>query len=193
MIEKSITLIESRLNNYLRQKFSLEDNIVIASNFVDSNGSVEKDIENKVVISLVDLEQEKFLKNVNTFRLPDPVKGQIAKPLNLSLLLLLACNFNSKNYKTGLKYLSNIIFYFQEISVFTATNSPEIYKLGIQKISLEMYHPDSDFRSSLWSSLGVHYLPSIIYKIRIVSAHEHHESQDISAHTQSDSKIVTNE
>lgn len=170
MIEGTISFIEEQLNAYLQNKMGFKEERVISSNLVEQDGSIAIRNDNRVVISLVDLDQESTLKNSNRFEMaPDGSTRQILPAVHLNLLIMFSCFFNSANYKEGLKYLSNIILFFQGRPVFTNNSHPQLNKYGIEKISFEMYHPDYQARNNLWTILGLKYLPSVIYKVKVLT------------------------
>jgi hypothetical protein len=170
MIEGTISFIEESLNAYLQNRMDFKEERVISSNLVEQDGSIAIRDNNRVVISLVDLDQEPSLKNSNRLEISQggAIKT-VLPPVNLNLYIMFSCFFTSENYKEGLKYLSNIILFFQGRPLFTSQSHPQLNKYGIEKLSFEIYHPDYQARNNLWTILGIKYLPSIIYKVRILS------------------------
>ena len=170
MIEGTISFIEQSLNAYLKNKMQYKEEKVISSNLVEQDGSIAIRDGNRVIISLIDLDQESTVRNSNRYQTkPDGSKQAILPPIHLNLYILVSCFFPSSNYKEGLKYLSNIILFFQGRPVFNSTTYPQLNQFGIEKLSFEMYHPDFQARNNLWSKLGIKYLPSVIYKVKMLS------------------------
>ena len=170
MIEGTVSFIEESLNAYLQNKMNFKEERVISSNLVEQDGSVAIRDDNRVVISLVDLDEEPSLKNANRMDISSTgVKRSVLPPVNLNLYIMFSCFFTSDNYKVGLKYLSNIILFFQGRPLFTSQSYPQLSKYGIEKLSFEIYHPDYQARNNMWTILGIKYLPSIIYKVKMLS------------------------
>ena len=170
MIEGTISFIEESLNTYLQNKLNFKEERVISSNLVEQDGSMAIHDNNRVVITLVDLGQEPSLKNANRLELrPEGSVKTVLPPVNLNLYIMFSCFFTSENYKEGLKYLSNIILFFQGRPLFTRQAYPQLAKYGIEKLSFEIYHPDYQARNNLWTILGIKYLPSVIYKVKLLS------------------------
>lgn len=170
MIEGTISFIEESLNAYLQDKMNIKEERVISSNLVEQDGSVAVRDDNRVVISLVDLEQEPVLNNSARMEISATGSTKSAlPPINLNLYIMFSCFFTSDNYKEGLKYLSNIILFFQSRPLLTSQSYPQLKKCGIEKLSFEMYHPDDQVRINMWTILGIKYLPSVIYKVRMLS------------------------
>lgn len=170
MIEGTISFVEQSLNAYLQHKMQFKEERVISSNLVEQDGSMAIRDDNKVVISLVDIDQESIMRNSSRYQTrPDGTKQAAFPSVHLNLFLMVSCFFPSSNYKEGLKYLSNIILFFQGRPVFTNTTHPQLNKYNIEKLSFEMYHPDYQARNNLWTILGIKYLPSVIYKVKMLS------------------------
>lgn len=170
MIEGTILFIEESLNAYLQDKMNFKEVRVISSNLVEQDGSIAIKDENRVVITLVDLDQETSIKNANRLDItPGGAAKTVLPPVNLNLFIMFSCFFTSDNYKKGLEYLSNIILFFQGRPLFTNKSYPQLNKYGIEKLSFEIYHPDYQARNNMWTILGMKYLPSIIYKVKMLS------------------------
>ena len=69
----------------------------------------------------------------------------------------------------ALKYLSAVIGFFHAKPVFNSNNSPELGDKEIQKLIFDLYHQDSNAKNNLWSTLGAKYMPSIMYKVRLLT------------------------
>ena len=181
MIEGTITFIEQSLNAYLQAKMNFKEERVISSNLIEQDGSLAVRDNNRVVISLVDLDQESSLKNSNRFevRREDGSTKTTFPAVNLNLYIMFSCYFTSSNYKEGLKYLSNIILFFQGRPIFDHKNYPELAKHDIEKLSFEMYHPDYQARNNLWTILGLKYLPSVIYKVKMLTLRDQLLQQEL--------------
>jgi hypothetical protein len=184
MIDGTISFIEETLSAYLKDKMNFKDDKVICSNLVEQDGSIAIKEENRVVITLVDLDQEASLKNSNRQEMrPGGSMKSVFPPVNLNLFVMFSCMFASTNYKEGLKYLSHIILFYQGRPLFTNTAYPQLNKFGIEKLSFEIYHPDYQARNNMWTILGIKYLPSIIYKVKMLSFSDTLVKEDLPAIT----------
>ena len=92
-------------------------------------------------------------------------------PIHLNLYLMFASYFSGSNYQEGLKFLSKTINYFQGQSVFDHQNSPGLDR-NIDKLVLDIQNLSIDELSNLWGILSGKYLPSVLYKVRMVSYDE---------------------
>jgi hypothetical protein len=78
----------------------------------------------------------------------------------------------NKNYEDALKLISKVVSYFQVSNVFTndpgqepaANDLPE----GIHKLVVELFTISFEQQNQVWASLSTGYLPSVIYKVRML-------------------------
>ena len=89
-------------------------------------------------------------------------------PIHFNLYLMFASYFSGSNYQEGLKFISQTIGFFQGQNVFTQQNSPGLDR-GIEKLVMDIYNLDITELSNLWGVLSGKYLPSVLYKVRMVS------------------------
>ena len=64
MIHNIVTAIASRLNSHLKNRLLIHDDIVIVRNLVDLKGNISEGIENKIVVFLLSIEEEKIAKTL---------------------------------------------------------------------------------------------------------------------------------
>jgi len=177
MIDSTISHVASTLNQYLRRKFDLSEDIAVVSNIVDQDGSVMPDINNKIVIFLVNLEQEtaQGLFSHHTSRSAARDTGSYP-PVHLNMYLMFSANFTGNNYTEALKFLSCVISYFQRNPVFIHHNAPDLDK-KVDKLVFDIENLNMKDLSSLWSVINGKYMPSILYKVRMVT----YEAKDLKA------------
>jgi len=169
MIDSAVSHIASQLNQYLRRSFDLTEDVVVISNILEQDGSVASHIDNKLVVFLVNIE-----KDAVAHRQPDGnmVGGDRSvtsyPPIYLNLYLMFAGNFSSNNYLESLKFVSNTISFFQRRPVFDHQNTPDLDS-RIDKLVMDIENVNITDLSNLWSVLSGRYLPSILYKVRLVA------------------------
>ena len=150
--------------------FGLNEDVVVVSNILEQDGTVATHVNNKIVVSLVNIEEESLLRNSKTPPArPTGARATVTSPpLHVNLYLMFASYFGGNNYQEGLKFISNTIFYLQGQSVFNQHNSPGL-DAGIDKLTLEMHNLDITDLSNLWGVLSGKYLPSVLYKVRMIT------------------------
>ena len=156
MISEALTCLVEEINEYFRNKLKENEDRVILSGIVHQDGSVAIAAQNKIVLTLVNIEEEPSAKN-NTGSSP---------PVKINLHLLFSAYFSK--YDVALHFLDNIIFFLQEKRVFTSANTPRLDS-SIGKISVEMMSLTTDKLNNLWATMGAKYMPSVSYKLRMLS------------------------
>jgi len=89
--------------------------------------------------------------------------------------VLFAANFSSANYPEALKFISSSIGFFQARPVIDQQNTPDL-DARIEKVTLEIQNLSIMELSNLWGILSGKYMPSILYKVRMLTI----DSQEIS-------------
>jgi hypothetical protein len=174
MIYSVLNSVCDSLNQYLRNRFALAEDKVILSSIVNQDGSVAVTESDKLIITLVNIQQERI-----SSRGPSSVNG-VQAPVNINLFIMISAYFGENNYPEALKFLSAILSFFQGSKVMTHYNTPDLDPL-IDKLTFEIENQDLQSQSHLWGMLGGKYLPSILYKVRMVSIQEGNFSGDVPA------------
>ena len=172
MIDKALETLKNGIRDYLVQLPDLNitsQEIVHLDHIVEADGSLALPADS-LGLSLVNIEEERVTKAQQNFsRSTDGRIVHMNPELKLNLYVLIVANFS--NYRTGLEFLSGSIRFFQSKSVFTPANAPELGP-AIQKLIVEMMTLNFEQQNHLWGSLGAKYLPSVIYKVRMLTIQE---------------------
>lgn len=168
MIDTAINQLAGLLNQYLKRTFELSEDIVVVSNILEQDGGIVPGINNKVVVFLVNIQKDNEAYRSN----PAPT-GPISSitsypPVYLNLYVMIAAHFGGSTYPEALKFISNTIAFFQRRPVFDRQNTPELDR-NIDKLVLDIESLNFNDLSNLWSVLSGKYLPSVLYKIRMVA------------------------
>lgn len=173
MIDVALKFISSELNQYLNNKLSLDvaskDPVVLGNISKLSEAAANNDLEEKVILTLVNLEEERMLRNPEKFtRVEDRLEQR-----NPKIFLNLYCLFavNKSKYSEALKYLSFVIQFFQHHSVFNHITDP-LLDDKIEKLLLELYTINFEQTNHLWGTMGGKYYPSALYKMRLITIDE---------------------
>lgn len=170
MIHEVIPVIAGELNEYLQSHFGAVETVVEIGNYVNQDGTLALREENKIILSVVNLERD----GSNT-GFGNPMG---TPPVYINVYFMVAAYFNNMNYAEGLKYLSGSIAFFQSKNVFNHHNTPELSS-NISKVQVEVVNLEFRELVNLWSLLGAKYLPSIIYKLRTLDMEGDNMSRDI--------------
>ncbi|HEY1040794.1 MAG TPA: DUF4255 domain-containing protein [Bacteroidia bacterium] len=169
MINEALEFISTLLNNHFKSVFQVTEDKAIVSNIVNADGSVPIAINDKMVICLVNIEQETSIANLGFTHNTGQAFQVRNQPLNLNLYVLFAANFN--NYNESLKFISSTISFFQGTYVFLKKNYPNMGE-NTDKLVFEILKTDYQSTNYLWNSLGAKYTPSMIYKVRMLTVDE---------------------
>lgn len=179
MIDKAFVFIQNFLNREIKMRFGIDDERVIAESLVNPDGSNSDSVMNKIVVSLVNIEHETTASanpyisgNSNDY-------NKVPIPVFLNLYLLIAANYESGNYPEALKMLSSVIGVFQANTYFTRSKNPEMPR-PLEKLTFEIYNLPINELSHIWGGLGAKYVPSIIYKVRMITIQENKIASEIS-------------
>jgi len=164
MIYSVLNTIGEKLDFYLKNRFSLGEDKVILSNIVNQDGSLAITESDKVVLTLVNIQEETVSSRTHSMT-------NINRPINLNLYVMCSAYFIDNNYPEALKFLSAVISFFQANCVFTHNNTPDL-DINIEKLTFEIVNQDLQAQSHLWGTLGGKYLPSVLYKVRMVTIQE---------------------
>jgi len=178
MIDKALRFLTTELNTYLDLQNGVAaggDPIILLTNVSDNvSGGVAIPL-NKLGVSLINIEEEKVFKEQQTnFKNADGEFEQYNPEIKLNLYMLVCANFENENddkYEQGLKQLSRVISFFQGKNVFTPDNSPALDTV-LKKLIVELYSYSFEQQYNFWTVLGVKYMPSVLYKVRLVAFQE---------------------
>jgi hypothetical protein len=183
MISKALTFLTEFLNDELKLSFGLDDKLVIPSSLINPDGSIAQKIENKIVISVINMEHETYMKSPNTLKTDGSTTfGKIAPPVYLNLYLLVSANYESSKYLEAFKILSTVITLFQANPYFTKQQHPNMPD-PLERLTLEIYNIPITELSHIWSGIGAKYVPSIVYKARMITLQEDKIKKEIPAIT----------
>ena len=172
MLDKVLTFFADEINAYLQARTGDNDEIIVLSPIVDETGKYASD-NDTVAINIINIEEETALKD----QLPEYAfkSGQhvVLEPsLKLNLFIMFAANF--RFYDQALKYISHILTYFQGHRLFTPTQYPALSDDDgvIERLAVELQKLNYDQLNQIWAYIGGKQLPSVIYKVRLVSVQD---------------------
>lgn len=159
MIHNIITAVSAKANQYIKNKLSIDEDVVIVKSLIDIKGNLNQGIENKISVFLLSIEEEKLAKNKSTLR-------SISNPsINLNMNIMFASYFTDSNYIESLRYVSLIIDFFQRNPIFDHTNTPGL-PINVPRLHSEIYNLNMPDTMRLWGAIGTKYVPSCAYRIK---------------------------
>lgn len=176
MVDKAFKFIAEEINSYLKTKLSFADSskIVIDNIARLQDGGGAGGSTNKIILSLVNIEEDRLSKNPDNFYKTDDNRVVYKNsPIHLNLYALFSYNHGendsetTNHYEEALMYISYVVQFFQHRNVFTPGNSPALDP-GIEKLLVDLNTLGFEQLNHLWAVLGGKYLPSVLYKMRMV-------------------------
>lgn len=167
MIDKALNFIVSELNDFLGRRYpSNEDHAVLAS-LTHPDGSAPPHTANRIVVSLINLEREGSAAMSGISTRTEGGYSRTNPTLHLNLYILVTASFVN-NYPGALTFLSAALGFFQSKPNFDAQSSPA-FPREMERLSLELVSLSIQELNNLWAILGAKYLPSAMYKVRMLS------------------------
>jgi hypothetical protein len=182
MIAHALKIIQAELEEHLKVYVPThDDGKVLLANLSDglsgsSGGTIDRD---RVVLSIVNIKEEKTLKN-----LPNYVRNDVTlrasyenPPVFLNFMILLSTTHTA--YDNAVLYLSRAIRFFQHKNVFTqdnvlpatlisATPSNPLDEMESFKLIFDLYSPTMEEVNHLWGTLGGKQHPFVLYMMRML-------------------------
>lgn len=172
MVYKTLEITKDQLSQFLEIQFS-ESDMVVLENISKVDDNTITTMNNKVVLTLLTMQEEAALKNIPNVRFKDGKTQYRNTPVHAHLFVLITANRDS--YQKSLAALSSVVAYFQHKRVFTNQNSPisptipTLSDITSFKFTVELFSQTFEQHNHIWGALGGKSLPSVLYKISIVS------------------------
>lgn len=173
MIFDAMKLIQTALQQYIldveqsqaNQEIVILDNIALAEEL----GGNRDNLNERVVMSLVNLQEEVTLKNESYHRLENGRTVYRNPPIYLNLFILFSV-LHSGQYETSLKRLSRVIEFFQWKKELSFTTTPVSTNISHEvQIFTDLYSLTFEQLNYLWGSLGGKQVPFVLYRARLVA------------------------
>ncbi len=168
MLQVVLSFLKDQVNNYLRVKRRGQPFVVDVVFREQHTGSTIKFFENKINVLLVNLEEEQLFRAgaVPSSSITNGINAQVNPDVYMNLYIMFVSYFKD-DYTQALSCLSLIIKFFQSHRLFEGKNYPPLNP-EIEKLTLELVNLPFSEQKDLWSLLGMPYIPSVIYKVRMV-------------------------
>ncbi|MEM6724402.1 MAG: DUF4255 domain-containing protein [Bacteroidota bacterium] len=173
MIHQVLPFIAKELNTFFKLKYGVDEDLVVVSGLVDMHGNAPTEEENKILLSVINIEEEKLNRARATY-VPAGESGGFSKrapAIKINLQVMFTANFAQGNYLEGLKLISGVIGFFQRQRTYDGKNYPTLDD-SIEKLSFEITSLDVHKLNQLWGTVGNKYQPSVIYKVKTLEIQE---------------------
>jgi len=157
MIYEALEHVTEELNGHLRRVFGVTEDRAVISCLINQDGTPAMKDDNKLLVTLVNIMEEKMLMN-------NHIRSKKDKPsVNLNLYVLFSTSFIGSLSGEALKFISATIGFFQKTPVFY---------VGSSMVVFEIYNANFPELANIWATLGGKYTPSILYKARMIEIDE---------------------
>jgi Pvc16 N-terminal domain len=168
MIQQVLPVIVEELNDYLKSNFHAIEDKAVLSNIIDQDGSIAVESGNKIVATLLSIDRDATSKGGGTNQLSGSTFTSFAPAVNVNLTIMFSAMFSKSHYIESLRYISGVIYFFQNKPLFTSQNTPKLAR-GVDKLYLDMLSLSPQELMNLYSMLGAKLMPSVLYKIRMLT------------------------
>ena len=124
--------------------------------------------DNAISLSLLNIEEELSTKSAMVKKRVENRKVYTQNPeVNLNLQIIFISNF-ANDYINELNYITKVVEFFQQRSVFTPENTKGLDTFKIEKLSFKLNTLPLNEQGSVWGLLGGKYMPSIVYRVGLI-------------------------
>jgi len=200
MIRTALQFIQTELENYMVARENdpanySTGNVVDLKSIVLPNGTINITDTTHVTIMLVNVEEERREgKQAYYVATTDKQYMKLNPPVEIDLFILFAAN--NSDYLTALRDLSDVIEFFQSHAVFDSTTYPslnasvtdpvnKVWQL-IDRLSFKLVSLTFEQQNNLWGMLSSKYMPSAVYRVKMLTVFETKSDDKVSAISQLD-------
>lgn len=169
MIKPFISFLRDDINSFISNKIGVNGSFVFSINFNNITDNTQG-VDDKIIISIVNMEEEKMLKNPANYTSINQEINFRKPPVWLNITcLFIHYTKSSENYE-GIDMLANVVQYFQSrpridsTTAFVPANFPPIY----EDIRAEFVTLNFEQSNNLWGLFGGRYYPSVVYKFKTI-------------------------
>lgn len=170
MLRWALQLVKKELADYIDRDSQLPSISVNLGNIALAESDSDN-LDKGLVISLVNIEEERTLKNTPSYQ-RSPVTGKLEyfnPPVNLNLYLLFTAYMD--DYENSIAVLSSVLKFFQGKSIFTYQDSSERVpneEANNVRLLFNIYTMTFEQLNHLWGSLGGKQMPHVMYRVWLV-------------------------
>jgi hypothetical protein len=194
MIRTALEFIRKELEAYMvMREYDLNytaGNVVDLKSVTLPNGTINVTDTTHVTVMLVGIDEERR-DGRRPYYIPTDDKQffRLNPPVELDLLVLFVAHNN--DYQTALRDLSDVAGFFQSNPVFDSLKYPSLnssvtkpdekpWQL-IDRLSFMLHSMTFEQQNNLWAMLGSKYIPSLVYRMKMLTIFETKSREKISA------------
>ena len=178
MIDSALTYVVEQMNQHLRNKLKVAEDKVFITSILNQDGSMANAEENVLLATLINVQEEKSIVNRRAVSESGGGFSKSNPPVSLNLFVLFSASFSGRLSVQGLRFLSLVVGFFQANKSFDGATSPGLDS-RIQRLNFEIHNLNFMEQSNIWSAMGAKYMPSVLYKVRMLTVHEEHVTGEL--------------
>ena len=171
MIDKAIAHLVARLNDHFDYVPGSGPPPVVASSLLDLDGSAAPNVDSKLVVFLTNVAKDttaRTLARRSGAGTAADALVSVRPPISFNLFVMVAVVTQGEQYSQGLAKLSRAIEFFQANPVLDQRSSPGLDR-RIERLALDIENLDISDLGNLWGVLSGRYLPSVLYRVRMLT------------------------
>ncbi len=168
MVDVVLSVLKDKLNEYFKNVVGTTESNLIEFISTTSNDPVSF-TNDKITPFLINISEDRKFRNADQYSgiIRDGIRTQANPEIRIELLILFVSKFSK--YDQALKFLSHVIKFFQVNRIFNPLNSPQLSDECIEKLVVELISLPLEEQNQVWHSLNTSYLPSVLYRVRLLS------------------------
>lgn len=165
-----IAFLKDDLNAFISNKIGASSDFVISANLNNIVDKTDGTIDNKIVISIVNIEEEKMLKSPDNYVKVNKEINYRKPPVWLNVICLFTFYTKSLENYDGIDMLENVVQYFQSKPRIDKTTAvvPANYPANLEEVRAEFVSLNYEQTNYLWGLFGGKYHPSVVYKFKTI-------------------------
>jgi hypothetical protein len=180
MIQHVLPVVIDELNDYLKSQFNAIEDKAVLSGIIDQDGSLALESTNKIVATLIFIDKDITYKQGPGSSLSGGSFLEFSPPVNVNLTVMFSALFSKSHYIEALRYISGVIYFFQNKPLFTTQNTPKLAR-GTDKVHFDLLSVSPNDMMNFYSMLGIKYMPSVVYKMRMLTFSQDNIISDVPA------------
>lgn len=192
MIYEAVNFLVDELDAYMALQFGTSNRYVTMVHMAEQETGGTLVDAGKMGCALVNVEEERVGKAQHPYTANVSGNFALVNPeIRLNLYLLFASYPGNNNYESSLKLVANTVAFFQGKNEFNTTNSPGLNP-AIDTLQLDLYSIPLEEQSYLWGAIGAKYMPSVVYKVRLIAIQDNRVIQTDAAINQINPQVTLN-
>lgn len=168
LIANVLKCVQLSLDQFIAGSDPAAGRKVVLSNLIDPSGNPAPDTKDKIVMMLANVVQETTISTYNAARRTDDGDFAIkSPPIYINLYVFFYMNMSGRNYDQALGALTATISFFQQNPNFDKQNLPDLNPT-IDRLTFEFASLDPLELNHVLGQFGVSYMPSVMYKVRLL-------------------------